>query len=56
VPYASCAVIGNEHAAVLGDCDTYGPVPDLSLFGYKSGKKVFVASVSAAVVHPMPRR
>src|ERR1700728_1375482 len=51
VPDASCAVVRNEHAAVFRDCDTYGPAPDLSLFGYKSREKVFVASVGVAVVH-----
>jgi hypothetical protein len=51
VPDAACAVIGDEHAAVLGNRDTYGPAPDLSVFRDKAGEKVLVASVGVAVVH-----
>ena len=45
------AVVGNEHAAVLGDGDVYGAAPDLAVFGNEAGEEVFVATIGVAVEH-----
>jgi hypothetical protein len=39
VPDAAGAVIGNEHAAVLRDCDTYGPAQTCPSFVTKTVRK-----------------
>jgi len=50
MPDGAGAVVGDEHAAVIGDCDTYWPAPDLAVFRDKASEEVFVASLGMAIV------
>src|ERR1035438_1806408 len=51
MPDRAGAVVGREHASVIGDGDTYRPAPDLAIFRDETGKEVFVAPVGMTVVH-----
>jgi hypothetical protein len=51
VPNTLCAVVGYKKRAVLSNCNSDRPAPDLTVRCDESGEEIFILSGSMAVVH-----
>src|SRR5437879_1638899 len=50
-PDAARTIVGDIERAVVAYGYSYGPAPDLSICGYKSGEEIFVLASGFAVLH-----
>ena len=50
-PQRAATVFGNNHRAVVGDCHSYGPTPDLFIANHKTCHEVLILAGSHAIVY-----